>query len=379
MTRALHWCLCVAVALLAFPAKARAEANDASRSVDALVHKYVHDDGPGMAVLVVKDGKVVHRKGYGLADLAKKTKIGPETNFELASLSKPITALAIMLLCDQGKLAFDDDVGKHLRGLPAFDPKRKILIRDLLTHMSGLRRDYPDIASTNKAVLAWLQTAKKPVTHPIGAEHHYSNVGYALLALIVERASGKSFNDFLHDEMFSRLKMTRTVAFESPKVSRKQHAVGYELKDKVKEFKEKDSAESVLKRTKASNFAAQKANSYVVGDGGIWSNLDDLVLWDEAVRNKKLARAETWKEALTMPRLASGKKVDYGFGWGLTTEKGQVTEVWHEGAYGGFSTLNSVDFEARMCLVILSNIGGFEHLSKIEDGIRSIYLGKMKR
>src|SRR6185369_2544589 len=96
--------------------------------------------------------------------------------------------------------------------------------------------------------------------------------------------------------------------------------------------------------TKAEHFRiAEAAESYVVGDGGIWSNLDDLALWDEAGRKGKLVKAQTWKEALTPPRLPDGNLVDYGFGWGLTTDEDQkVIELSHEGGYGGYSTLNSI-------------------------------------
>ena len=108
MSLALRGCLCVALAVL--PGMAPAADDDLSKQVDAQVHKYIHDDGPGMAVLVVQDGKVVHRKGYGLADLAKKTPITPETNFDLASVSKQFTAMAVMILNDKEKLSFDDEV-----------------------------------------------------------------------------------------------------------------------------------------------------------------------------------------------------------------------------------------------------------------------------
>lgn len=373
--------LCAAFALLALPGPApAAPPDDPSKQVDALVHRYVREDGPGMAVLVVRDGRVVHRKGYGLADLAKRVPIAPDTNFDLASLSKQFTGMAVMLLNDQGRLSFDDDVRKHLKAVPVFDEGRPIRVRDLLTHTSGLRKDYPDEAATNEAVLQWLARAKaKALAHPTGTRHLYSNLGYALLALVVEKASGKSYNAFLQEEVFKHLGMKRTVAFENAKVSRHAHALGYELLPTVKEFNEKDQPESVLRRTKAENFtAARPPRSYAVGDGGVWSSLDDLALWDEAVRDRKLAKAETWAEALAPARLPDGKAVDYGFGWGLTVERRKVTELWHEGGYGGFSTLNSIYLRDGLCVVILCNIDGFDYLSAIGDRIHDIYLGQPK-
>lgn len=369
---------CVLVALAGVPTAARAAPDDPSERVDALVHKYVHDDGPGMAVLVVKDGSVVHRKGYGLADLAKKTPIGPGTNFELASVTKQFTAMAVMLLNDEGKLSFDDDVRKHLPAMPVYDPKRPIRVRDLLNHTSGLPDDYPDDLPDIQAVFKWYLKAKKQLAYPTGTKQKYCNFGYVILALVVEAASGKSFNTFLQEELFRRLGMKRTVAFEKPTVDRRQHAHGYELRPKIQKFKADDPPESVLRRTKAENFQDTKLACCIVGDGGIWSNLDDLALWDEAVRNRQLVRAETWKEALTPVHLPGGKTVDYGFGWGLTTEHQKVVEVWHEGGGGGFSTLNSVDFQAKFCVAILCNIDDFDYLGVIYDGVRDAYLGNKK-
>jgi CubicO group peptidase (beta-lactamase class C family) len=379
MSHSLCWWLCAAVALVGLPAPVWAAPDDPSKQVDALVRKYVHDDGPGMAVLVIKDGKVVHKKGHGLANLAKKVPIAPDTNFELASVTKQFTAMAIMVLNDQKKLSFDDDVRKHLPAFPVYDPKRPIRIRDLLTHMSGLPKDYPYDLPGSRDVFKWFLKAKKPLAYPTGTRHLYSNLGYVILALVVEAAGAKSYNTFLQKDVFQPLGMKRSVAFENPKVNRKQHALGYELLPRIKPFKEDDSPESVLKRTKAENFQVEKADCCIVGDGSIWSNIDDLAHWDEAVRNRRLVKPETWTKALTPPRLPNGKKVDYGFGWGLTTDRNQkAVAVWHEGGFGGFSTLNSVDFQKKLCVAILCNIDSFEYLSAIADGLRDIYLGKKK-
>lgn len=330
-----------------------------------------------MAVLVIKDGQVVHKKGYGLANLAKKTPVAADTNFELASVTKQFTGMAIMVLNDQGKLSFDDDVRRHLPAMPVYDAKRRIRIRDLLDHVSGMPDyDYPDDLPNNRAVWEWyLKSKKHRLDYPTGTQEKYNNFGYIILALVVEAASGKSYNTFLHDEVFKPLGMNRTVAYESPKVDRKQRAHGYELLPKVRPFKETDLPKSVLKRTKAENFRDTKLNTCIVGDGGIWSTLDDLALWDEAVRAKKLVKAETWKEALTPVRLPNGKTVDYGFGWGLTVEGQKVTEVWHEGGGGGFSTLNSIYLQNKLCVVILCNIDDFDYLSAIDEAIHEIYLG----
>src|SRR5205807_883381 len=131
--------------------------------------QYIHTNGPGLAVLVLKDGQVVHQKGYGLADLEKRVPITPETTFELASVSKQFTAAAIMLLHDQGKLSFEDDVRKFLPALPVYHPKRPIRIRDLLNHTSGLP-DYPFSLSSNLEILRWL-ARQRQLEFPTGSRH----------------------------------------------------------------------------------------------------------------------------------------------------------------------------------------------------------------
>jgi CubicO group peptidase (beta-lactamase class C family) len=371
--------LCAAIVLAGLCGPAGAAPDGPSRQVDALVRKYVRDDGPGMAVLVMKDGRVVHREGYGLADLAKKTPIVPGTNFDLASLSKQFTGIALMVLNDRERLAFDDDVRKHLPAMPRYDAKRPIRLRDLLTHTSGLPADYHEGSTTNEAVFKRFLEAKRPLAYPTGSRHAYSNLGYAILALVVEAAGGKPYPAFLREEVFEPLGMKQTVAFASSQVNLGPHALGYELLPQIKPFKEGDPPDSVRERTKPENFRVWRTGvSYVVGDGGIRSNLDDLALWYEAVRNGKLAKAETWREAMTATRLPGGQKVDYGFGWGLTLEREKPIELWHGGGYGGFSALGSLSFEDRFGVLILCNIDGFEHLSAIADGIRGIYLGRKK-
>jgi CubicO group peptidase (beta-lactamase class C family) len=329
-------------------------------------------------VLVLKDGKVVHKKGYGLADLEKEVPITPETTFELASMSKQFTATAIMVLHDQGKLSFDDDVRKFLPGLPVYDPKRPIRIRDLLNHTSGLK-DYPYNLATNAEVFKWLVNRKK-LKRPTGNKYDYCNSGYVTLALVVEAASKKSFHTFLRDEVFKPLGMKSSVAFESRKVLRKQPVLGYGRLEKLKDFKGKESAQVVFEMTKRDQVHRVDEETLVVGDGSIWSNLDDLARWDQAVRDGRIVKADTWKEAFTNLWLDNGKnpEEDYGFGWNLHFgPDGKLIQVEHGGSWTGFSTQNSIYLNDGLCIVLLCNIWHF-NLGKIEDGIHDIFVSKKK-
>lgn len=172
---------------------------------------------PGAAVLVVRDGTPLHRRGYGLADLEARTPITPDTAFYLCSLSKAFTAMAIMLLAVAGRLGYDDALPRFFPELPAF--ARPITVRCLLHHTSGLpdyfqlsqRRDLAELAGfTDEDVLAWLCRLATPDFRP-GERRQYSNAGYVLLAMLVARAADQPFHRFLHERIFAPLGMARTL------------------------------------------------------------------------------------------------------------------------------------------------------------------------
>src|SRR5262245_21949837 len=178
-------------------------AGSPSDRVDALIARHVKPNGPGCAVLVLRQGRVLHRKGYGLASVEHQAPVTPQTVFELASVSKQFTAAGVLLLVERGRLALDDDVRKHVPELPEFDPKRPIRITDLLHHISGLP-EYLIGVFTAKEDPARLKTADVPrliagkkLVFPTGTKWKYCNTNYALLALVVERVTGKKFSAFM--------------------------------------------------------------------------------------------------------------------------------------------------------------------------------------
>lgn len=316
-------------------------------------------------MLVVQDGKVVHRKGYGLADVERRVPITPQTAFELASVSKQFTAMAVMLLHDRGKLGFDDDVRKHLPELPQFDRRRPIRIRDLLHHTSGLP-DYLEFEKiparvrgkpTNAEVLSEL--AKHKLSFPTGTRYEYCNSGYILLAQIVERASGRRFTDFLHEEIFSPLDMTHTVGFDDRRAPRRDRAVAYQAAKESSAIADGDLPETIFRKTRADMMKAADAGYLVVGDGSVFSSLEDLAKWDAAVREGRLAKPETWKQAFTNLRLDNSEEPDedYGFGWWLEFDKaGRLSCVSHDGSWTGCRTIIARHLDKHLTIVILSNI-----------------------
>jgi CubicO group peptidase (beta-lactamase class C family) len=302
--------------------------------VDAIMHKY---DGsvPGAALLVVRAGVPLLRRGYGLADLEQDTAVTPATNFRLASVSKQFTAASILLLAEDGRLQLDDRVRRWLPSLPA--AAEPITIHHLLTHTGGLI-DYEDIMPADLAtplrdidVLHLLETQDHLYFEP-GSDYRYSNGGYSMLALIVERASGISFQAFLRERIFDKLGMRNTLAYvqEGPPVPFR--AYGY------------TEAGGAWTRTD------QSLTSAVLGDGGIYSSIDDLARWDAALYDDRLLSDESRHLAFTPHTKTDDPAIAYGFGWRITGET-----LWHSGESIGFRNVIVRWPRQKLSVIILSN------------------------
>ena len=302
--------------------------------VDALMQSY-SGDGPGASLLVIRDGEPIVRAGYGLADLETQTRASATTNYRLASVTKQFTAASILLLAEDGRLKLDDRVRNWLPSLPqAAEP---VTIRHLLTHTSGLI-DYEDvIPETFKPqlhdadVLRLLESEDRTYFKP-GSSYRYSNSGYALLALIVERVSGKTFAAFLRERIFQPLGMSNTVAFEEGISTVSNRAYGYtEEQDRW-------------------NRTDQSQTSAVLGDGGIYSSIDDLVKWDAALYDGRLLRPSSLQAAFTPATRTDDPDVEYGFGWRITGET-----LWHSGETMGFRNVIVRYPKRHLTVVVLTN------------------------
>ncbi|MCL1635387.1 beta-lactamase family protein [Luteimonas sp. SX5] len=305
-------------------------------SVDALMRDY-QGDVPGASVLVIENGKSVVSRSYGYADLEKRIAASPRTNYRLASVSKQFTAASILLLAQDGKLGLDDPVRKWLPSLPA--SADAITLKHLLTHTSGLI-DYEEVmaqdATENEQVhdadvLRLLETQGRTYFAP-GSGYRYSNGGYALLALIVEKASGKRYAAFLHDRVFEPLGMKRTVAYEKGVSEVADRAYGYSLID------------GRWQR------ADQSSTSAVLGDGGIYSSIDDLTKWDAAQYDDRLLDAPSRKLAATPWTKTDDPAVEYGYGWRVTGET-----LWHSGETIGFRNVIVRYPQRKLTVVVLTN------------------------
>ncbi|HEV7763748.1 MAG TPA: serine hydrolase domain-containing protein [Thermoanaerobaculia bacterium] len=300
--------------------------------VDALMRAY---DGnvPGASLLVIKDGQSIVQCAYGLADVDANVKATPATNYRLASVTKQFTATAILRLAEEGKLSIDDSVRRWLPSLPAIADS--ITIRHLLTHTSGLI-DYEDVMPENVTeqlldadVLRLLETQDKTYFVP-DASYRYSNSGYALLALIVERASEVTFATYLRERVFTPIGMNATVAFEKNISTVSDRAYGHTL------------ADNTWTRTD------QSSTSAVLGDGGIYSSIVDLAKWDVALYDPFYAQAFAPATATDDANIA------YGFGWRISSHR-DARMIWHTGETRGFRNVLLRFPEKRLTVVLLTN------------------------
>lgn len=307
--------------------------------VDQLMSRY-DGTGPGASLLVVRDGKALVRRSYDLANVEEKTPATPQTNYRLASVTKQFTAACILLLAEDGRLSLDDSLRQWLPSLP--EAATTMTLRQVLSHTSGLI-DYEDVIPSEMTgqlhdadVLTILETQNRTYFAP-GTGYRYSNSGYALLALIVGKASGKDFATFLKRRVFTPLGMTSTVAHEEGISTVSHRAFGY--------------SEEQGQWTRTD----QSQTSAVLGDGGIYSSIDDLAKWDAALYDDRLLTARSRALAFTPLTDTDDPTVRYGMGWRITEEEIGGRTLWHSGESIGFRNVIVRYPEQRFTIVLLTN------------------------
>lgn len=344
------WLVCLAAALICSCASAPSHQMAA---VDALMQRY-QGKVPGASLLVIKDGKALVRRGYGLAELETGRPAAPDTNYRLASVTKQFTAASILLLVQDGKVNLDDPIRRWLPSLPATDDG--ITIRHLLTHTGGLI-DYEDIMSPDTRVplrdadVLKLLEGERRTYFPPGSSYRYSNGGYSLLSLVVEKASGMSFQSFLKQRIFLPLGMTNTLAYVQGGPPVPSRAFGYSLID------------GHWTRTD------QSMTSAVLGDGGIYSSIDDMAKWDAAFYDSRLLSDESRHLAFHPWTKTDDPAIEYGFGWRITGE----TE-WHSGETIGFRNVIVRYPKRHFTVVLLTNRNDPEPYRTALD-IADVFLG----
>jgi CubicO group peptidase (beta-lactamase class C family) len=311
--------------------------------IDAIFAPLADAKSPGVAVLVRQNGRTTFERGYGVRDLRTLARIDTKTGFRLASVTKQFTAMAIMLLVHDGKLHYDQRLTEIFPDFPAYGGA--ITIRHLLTHTSGLP-DYEDLMRgdtwtaerqiQDNEVLELLKRQAGGKFAP-GTSWAYSNSGYVVLGSIVAKASGEPFGQFLRDRVFQPLHMMRTLVYIKGKNTVPNRAYGHT----------KEGGRLVE--------TDQSATSATLGDGGIYSNLEDLAKWDRALESHALLSEVEMLPALTPVEVAQKKEpASYGFGWFLDPFEGRP-RMWHTGSTMGFRTVVERFTADKLTFVVLCN------------------------
>jgi len=307
--------------------------------LDALFQDFNQPASPGASVMVIRRGKVVVAKGYGLANLEDKTPCRPDTNFRLASVTKQFTAMAVLMLVERKQVSFDERLTDIFPEFPGYG--RQITIRQLLNHTSGLL-DYEDLIPKGTEIPVLDQDVLRLLLQqdrtyfPPGTKYRYSNSAYALLALVVEVRSGNTFPYFLQKNIFRPLRMNNSLAYEQGLSIVPHRAYGY------------SADASSFKRTD------QSLTSSVLGDGGIYSSVADLFCWDQALYTDKLVSRKILKLAFTPGPATDLPDTRYGFGWYVSSYRG-LREIWHRGSTLGFTTRITRFPDRKFTVIILAN------------------------
>lgn len=309
------------------------------RKIDAILSEYNSDSKPGASVLVYQNDKIVFKKGYGVKELSSFEKIDPYTNFRLASVTKQFTAMSILLLAKNNKISLEDPLTKYFSSFPAYG--KKIKIKHLLTHSSGLI-DYEDLMpatqqkqlhDTNCLQLMYIADS---LYFPAGTNYKYSNTGYAILALIVEKISGQDFAVFLKENIFKPLGMKSTLAYEQGKSIILNRAYGNSFENGL--WTQTD----------------QSLTSAVLGDGGIYTSTMEMTKWIKALWSYKLISPEMQKNAWSRKKLENGKMIDYGYGWHVEDYKNS-THPYHDGSSIGFRNNILLFPDKKLMVIVLTN------------------------
>ncbi len=336
--------LVVSPVFLTTQTKTRAQKLNSSakqtEKVDAFVREKMKANHiPGLSLAVVRDGKIVLAKGYGMANLELAAPATEKTSFAIYSITKTFTGMATMMLVEEGKIALDDPISKHLAGLPA--AWSNVTVRHLLTHTSGISDFCESPANpcgqsrdfTQAEVVKF--SADLPLKFQPGERWEYGNIGYFLLGMLTEKISGKSYEQFLRERIFAPLEM-RDTRLENYTELIPHRADGYTWKN--------GSYRNALRVSPTLTFSV----------AGLVSNVLDLAKYDAALYTEKLLKKSTLEQMWTKGKLNNGETFDNGLGFGLTPFQNR-RRVGHSGGHTGFSTTITRLIDDKITVIVLTN------------------------
>ena len=331
---------------------------DQTSKVDRLFAQWDREDSPGCALAVVKDGKIVYKKGYGMANLELGVPISPESVFYTGSVSKQFVAMCIALLAYRGKISLDDDIREYIPEMP--DYGMPITIRHLIHHSGGIR-DYLELESIagipfgnfHKQDVLNLLSWQKELNFNPGNIHIYSNSGYFLLGVIIERASGLSLREFADKNIFQPLGMKNSRFHDDYEELIKNRATGY----------------YEMEQGRYRNFIS---TFDCVGSGGLFTSVEDLYLWDQNFSHHRVGGKEIFRLMHTQGVLEGGRKIEYAFGLNIREYRG-LDIVEHSGSLGGYRAEFLRFPLQRFSVIILSNLDSIAP-SQLARQVADLYL-----
>jgi CubicO group peptidase (beta-lactamase class C family) len=322
----------------------QASVKDGIPEIDAIFAAWDQPGSPGCAIAVAQDGDVIYSRGFGYANLDYDIPITPQTVFDIASVTKQFNAAIVTMLAQEGKLSLDDDVRKWLPELPAFD--QPITLRHMMYHTSGLR-DYLNLFPlagrgdyypiSHEQILDMMSRQQAPVFPP-GDRYRYSNTAYMLLAQVIERASGKPVGEQVKERIFEPLGMTGSYAYDDFEQIIPHRGIGY-AQDESGELR-----------------IVHNYNFDVVGDGQLYSTMEDLLRWDNYLHGGK---PDIYPQMLTEGYLNNGEGIGYAQGIVLGEYRGLRT-VGHSGSSWGFRTQLVRFVEPALSIAVSCNQDGID-------------------
>ncbi len=319
-------------------------AQDIAAKVDELLNAHLKNERFNGAVLIAQKGKAIVSKGYGMANFEHNAPVTPQTKFRLASNSKPFTALAIMQLHERGQLNVNDPLSKYLPDYPKGD---QFTIHHLLTHTAGIpellaipefRQRYTQPTTFEKTIALFKD---KPLDFASGERHRYSNSGYILLGYLIEKVSGKSYDQFLRENIFQPLGMKNSGS-DTYRELIPNRAAGYAMTD------------NGLVNAEFMDM------THTMGGGSLYSTIEDMYLWDRALYTEKLVKRTT------LDKLFTPFKDNYAYGWFVETLfKRKV--ITHTGGVQGFRTIIQRFVDDDVCIIVLSNLESADRQATMRD------------
>lgn len=348
-------CLLLSASCLAQPA-------DTARLIDAIFTSYSNST-PGVAVAVARGNHIFYEKAFGLADLEHRVPNTTETIFESGSVAKQFTAMAILLLASEGKLALSDDIRRYIPELPVYEAP--IRIQHLLNHTSGLK-DWGSIGAVSgwprttrvytQALALQIMARQTTLNYPPGEEYLYSNSNFSCMVTIVERVSGKSLADFTQERIFGPLKMTHTQWRDNFREIVPNRAIAYSRRE--------------------GSYQQMMPFENIHGHGGLLTTVGDLVKWNQILETHAIGGDEVYQWRTQNGKLNNGTKLDYAAGITVKEYRG-MPEISHSGSTAGYRAWLAYYPKQKLSVAVLSNDAS-TNAPRIGYDIIDIFLGKPK-